>query len=92
MYTTDGPVFLARLSFAISETCPKIKHRWSKCEPYGLIMKLDICFTENSSLGIKKISRRHKGLWFNNKPGEHLCFSPALGDLARILITSESVT
>ena len=50
----DYSVFLAGLSPAISETCPKIKHRWSKCEPYGLIMRLDIGFTGNSPLGIKK--------------------------------------
>ena len=83
----DYSVFLARLSPAISETCSKIKHHWSKFEARRRNNEVGISLTGSSCFGDRRNNSLHKRLWFNNKRSDHLRLVLADGDLARMLIT-----
>src|SRR5262249_1508564 len=83
-------VFPARLSSAISETCPKVKHRWSKSDARWPNNELRNLLHEVSSFGIREIFRciNTSGLAIN--VAIISLFIPAFGDLERMLTTVES--
>ena len=72
----DYSVFLAQLFPAISETCSKIKHHWSKSDARRRNNEVGISVNRESRFGDQRNNWLHKCLWFNNKRSEQLCLHP----------------
>ena len=69
----DYSVFLARLSRAISGTCPKITHRWPQCEAARPDIELVFTFAGDSRFWDYRNNSPLKYFWLSNKRSDHLC-------------------